>query len=465
VAQSQGFVTGINWLAGILCVFVGTPTAEELLTIQFRAADDAAATERKRGLAKALTTAFVSRRLVSVTHGDSDPAVLGVAFPRPNISPVGPAIHGDFYAVTGSGIPADAEIVFERGFISVILTPDLRRPHWLLVDRLPAIIPAGIARLFLRGAGWQSDTVPVRVMSGPPEIARTLYPGRPATSPYTFLFAASPAAEASGAIVADGILNDRPGFNDLVAHCLTNLLTVTEDLLRVDGLDREIRFVAIFDPTQSATAANALVRYLNPNMTEALRARLNGFVRRYGENPDMVFCVSNSTVFTRATAWFTSDDNSRPGVSYTYDGVARTHRRFTDIPGSAALSTAIARNGLTAIHEFGHAASDFANGAVIDLYVDGVGSLFNVNKKARAQATDPVPANFANYQATQFAADAARDGLGYPSNWTSYHAAPRDGTRPNLMDNYWQTAQPQRCRLDRLTYAWFRDRLRAKVRR
>lgn len=467
MAESQGFVNRITWQAEALCVMLGTPTAAELLTLEFRASDGAAATAEKRVLAAMLTTALVSRREVRIGRAEGDARITGVGFSWLNISPVGPAIHGDLYAVTGSEIPADAEIVFESGAVSVALTPDLRRPHWLVVEQLPAAIPAGLVRLFLRGAGWRSDSVPVRVATGPPAKARTLYSGRPAAEPYTFVFAASPAAESAGAIVADPILNDSAAFNDLVVHCLTNLLTVREDLLRVDGLEREIRFVVIFDPAQPANvAANALVRYLSPNKTEPLRARLNDFVGAYGEDPDMVFVVSASTAFTRATSWYTSDDNSRPGIAYSYDGAAHTHRRFTDVPGSAALSTAIGRTGLTAIHEFCHAASDFVNGACVDLYNDiFTPGLFSMNKKARALATNPVPANFATYESVQFAADPVRDGLGYPSKWTSYHPELQDATRPNMMDDYTQAARPQGCRLDKLSYAWFRDRLRAKVRR
>lgn len=240
-------------------------------------------------------------------------------------------------------------------------------------------------------------------------------------------------------------------------------MTVTESLLRAEGLERNIRFVTIFDTTQGATTANALVRRVAPNLLEPMRARLNAFVGRYWENPDIVFCVSGSTTNTRASAWFTTDDATRPGVNFTYDGTTRAHRRYTDIPGSAAVSTSMDTTGLTAIHEFGHAASDFGNGMVIDLYVDGTRAGFVVNKKVRAAATAAVPANFATYGGTSYQSDQSRDGIGYPSTWTSYHPVLQDSTRPNLMDNYWLAAQPQRCRLDGLTFNWFRDRLRAKI--
>ncbi|MBA3884382.1 MAG: hypothetical protein H0X67_01475 [Acidobacteria bacterium] len=34
-----------------------------------------------------------------------------------------------------------------------------------------------------------------------------------------------------------------------------------------------------------------------------------------------------------------------------------------------------------------------------------------------------------------FTSDTARDGLGYPNTWRSYHPALVDTARPNLMDN------------------------------
>jgi hypothetical protein len=116
------------------------------------------------------------------------------------------------------------------------------------------------------------------------------------------------------------------------------------------------------------------------------------------------------------------------------------------------------------LHEFGHAGSDFNNGRVVDLYLDGGGGGSIVNRKARAQSTNPVPAQFANYNATGYASDQNRDSIGCPATWSSYHPELIDPTRPNLMDNYWQAFDdPLRCRLDRLTYAWYSDRLRAKI--
>jgi hypothetical protein len=467
MATTSGRVIQMNWQSEILCIFVGPSSGNtELLTLQFLSSDTLADIEYKRGIIKLLTIALCSRRTVAVSHGDNDARINGLDFTPPNISPVGPAIYNDFYCITGSNIPDTAEVVFETPALSVAITPDLRRPYWVLIEQLSAMVPPDECDVFLRAPGWQSDRIPVTVNTGPPLTVRTLYSDPPKAEPYTFVFAATPAIQApgGGTISADPILTNRTSFHDIVRHCLANLLTVTESLLRTDNLEANIRFVAIFDPTQGATAANALVGQVNPNLIEPLRDRLNSFVGRYWENPDIVFCLSANATNTRASAWFTTDSNTRPGVNFTYDGTTRTHRRYTDIPGSAAISTLMDTTGLTAIHEFGHAASDFNNGMVIDLYVDGTRSGFVVNKKVRARATDAIPNNFATYGGTTFQSDQNRDGLGYPNAWTSYHPALVDTTRPNMMDNYWQAAsEPQRCRLDGLTFNWFADRLRAKI--
>jgi hypothetical protein len=191
---------------------------------------------------------------------------------------------------------------------------------------------------------------------------------------------------------------------------------------------------------------------------------LASFLTRFREVADIVFVLHGSTTHDRASAWHTTDDNSRPAVSFTYDGVDRQHGRFPSIPGSCAIPVTVNTTRMTALHEFGHAASDFNNGRVRDLYVNGTAGVFMVNKKFRALATDPVPDDFATYNATDFNSDPNRDAIGYPATFTSYHPQLIDATRPNLMDDYGLSFDtPRRCRLDQLTYAWMRDRLLAKL--
>jgi hypothetical protein len=310
----------------------------------------------------------------------------------------------------------------------------------------------------------------VAVTSGSPQTVRLLQAGAAKTRPYTIVFVANPAIESAvgSTFTPDPILTNRSGYHDIVKHSLHNLFGVAEDLLLQNNFHVQVRIVSIFDSTRPTGAANSLAHEVPLSTTmETRRSVLAPFLSTYGVVADMVFVVHGSTTHTRASAWFTTDDMSLPATAYTFDGIARTHGHFPRIPGSAAISVLMDQTGLTIIHEFGHAASDFSNGKVIDLYNDGGdGTGFLINKKFRAAATDPVPANFATYNGANFTADAARDSLGYPANWRSYQAVPLDSTLPNLMDNYWLAHDdPQLCRFDRLTYEWFRERLNAKLSR
>jgi hypothetical protein len=419
----------------------------------------------KRAIVRLLVEAAGHGDRVIVGHPDNGANITSATLPGYDISPVGPAIHADFYAIAGTALPAGVEAVFETATTVVTVTPSLVRPQWVLLSGLPSAIPTGRNTVRLQAPGWTSESVPVEVWSGPLARARALYSGAPKNLPYVVCFVADPAieAEAGGTFSADPVLTNRPGYHAAVASCLQNFFNVTEDVLRQAAIDGRIRLISVFDETQTPVAANSLAHQINPNLMETRRGQLNGFVSRFGVRADVVVVLHGSTTHDRATAWFTTDDSAGGSTPFTYDGISRTHGHLAEIPGSAAIPISFNTTGLTAIHEFGHASSDFNNGRVVDLYVDGLPGGFLVNKKARALATDPIPTNFATYNGTTYAADQNRDGVGYPSTWTSYHPDLIDNTRPNMMDNYWLAANPQRCRLDRLTYAWLFDRLRAKV--
>lgn len=468
MATTTGLVQQITWSASTVCVTVGaSPSSAELLFIQFSSSDTEAVLGFKKSLANLLARAKMAGYQVLVTHPDDSAEIGSVTFGEFNICPVGHAVHNDFYSVTASAIPTDAQLVFDSVGMTVTVAPDLVRPHWVFVNELPAVIPVGRNLVRLEAPGWTSDSVPVDVSSGPPVRARVLYTGAPKDRPYTIAFVANPAIETvAGSFVADSVLTNRAGFQDVVGYCLRNLLTVTEDLVTQGDRDRQMRFFAIFDPSLGVSDSNALAIEGDLNLMLTRRTKLKAFLARYSEAADMVFVIHGSTTYDRATAWYTTDDPSKAGTAYTYDGAGQTHGHFPLIPGSAALPLNLNQTGLTPLHEFGHGASDFNNGKVWDLYVDSPGGGFVVNQKFRALNTDPIPASFANYNGTDFGADPNRDGLGYPAAWTSYHPVLADSTRPNLMDNYWLAFDdPQRCRLDQLTYAWLTDRLGAKLTR
>ncbi len=387
------------------------------------------------------------------------------------ITPVGDPIHHDFYSVVGSDIPADARLEFSTAVGVVNVASTFIRPHWALVARLPSSLPLGAATLRLTSPSTApSNTVSVTVLAGPAQTVRLLQAGEAKARPYVIAFIANPGIEAAtgATFTADPILSNRLGYHQVVGHAFGNLFGVAEDLLRQGHIDARMRFVSVFDATRPADAANSLAHEIPmSNLMETRRSVLAPFLARFGIVADMVFVIHGSTTHTRASAWFTSDDGALAGTAYAFDGTARTHAHFPRVPGSAAVAVSVDTTGLTVIHEFGHAASDFNNGKVVDLYIDGSAGIgLEINKKFRAAVGDPVPPDFAIFNGTNFPADPARDGLGYPAGWRSYHPVPTDATRPNLMDNYWQAFDdPQLCRFDQLTFAWFRDRLNAKLSR
>ena len=469
MATTTGLVLQLTWAEGLpgACFFVGPSVdSAEIFFIRLRASDPERVRDFKKSTIALLAKALGAGYPVLVGHPEGGTEVTSATIDGFDISPVGAAIHGDFYSVTGRNIPNDAELVFESAGATVTVTPDLVRPHWVFVAQLPVEVPLGRNSVSLQAPGWSSQAVPVDVSGGPPTTARVLHSGAPKIRPYTIVLVANPAIEDAdgGTFTADPALGDRPAFHDAVSFCLRNMFTRTEDLLRQGTIDASVRLVTIFDETAEAIDANALAHEIDPNLMETRRTRLNGFVGRYDEKADMVFVLHGSVTHDRATAWFTTDDATGPTTAFTFDGTARVHGHLPATPGSAAIPVSADQTGLTAFHEFGHAASDFNNGRVVDLYNNGAGSGLLINKKFRTDSADPVPADFAEYNGTDYPADPNRDGLGYGAGWTSFHAALIDATRPNMMDNYWQTFDdPQRCRLDQLTYDWFVERLWAKV--
>jgi hypothetical protein len=380
-----------------------------------------------------------------------------------NICPSRATVN-DFFTVSGATLADDTVIVFDGPSATITVTPDVVRPDWVLIAQLPATVPATRQTVHLNSAsaGWASDAVPIDVSVGPPEFVRRLYTGAPKDSPYTIAMIASPAIRTNaGTLIADPVTSNRPSFQAAVAFVVDNLLRSTEDVLRNQGLDRDIQFVAVFDSARTILDSVALVQEDNTNIISPRRDLFAGFYAGYAGSADVSFALSGSTTHTRSSAWFSTDDSSKPGVAFTYDGVSYNHGRFVSIPGTIALSTTA--GGLTALHEFGHASSDFNHGIIDDLYYDGCRSGLEVNKKCRVSSTDPIPAVFATYNGVSYNSDQKRNSLGYPIGWVSYDCELLDAARPNMMDNFWYADNPRHCRLDKITYAWLTDRLAAKV--
>lgn len=221
----------------------------------------------------------------------------------------------------------------------------------------------------------------------------------------------------------------------------------------------QVKLVALFTSGLDAEDANSLVGQDSlSNLFIARRTAFNPFLARFGITADIVYAISKSDSHTRASAWSTSDDDGRGGVPFTLDGVSLSHRFYSLIPGTIAQHST--SSSLTALHEFGHAASSYTNGQIVDLYVDSKPGANN--KRGR-----PIPVQFSVYEGTTFAADTVRDGLGYPSYWSSYHCELHDHRYPAVMDDYWKAfdGTPEHCQHDQLTRRFLLDRVRAKLAR
>ncbi|MGZ6983203.1 MAG: hypothetical protein ACXVH5_13640, partial [Ilumatobacteraceae bacterium] len=317
MAITSGFVQQLEWSNSAVSAFVGSsPASATQLQITFVATDSAQVRYFKRVMVTCLSQAQQRGWPVTASHPDGDVEITELDLAGGNISPVGPIVHNDFLGVSGTGIPINAQVVFESAAVVVTISPDLVRPHWVLVSRLPMEISPGRNTMYLQAPGWTSDQVPVEVSLGPMATERTLYSGPPKDTPYTIAFIADPAieAQAGGMFTADTVLANRRAYQDTVAYCVRNLFTVTEDVLRQADLDRSIRVISIFDNTLAPSAANSLARELSGNIMGPRSGQLRSFLSRFSASADVAFVIYNSTTHDRASAWFTTDDSARAGT-------------------------------------------------------------------------------------------------------------------------------------------------------
>lgn len=279
-------------------------------------------------------------------------------------------------------------------------------------------------------------------------------------SPYTILFVGNPALEApwqSSTFIRDPVLDDKAAYDKCVSQSIEALFGsvpgLGEQLLVDTGLADRIQVLSLFDP--DATIDQALIAQDGvSNLLIGRRESLPELIARAGVTVDLVFGVSKSSTHSRASAWFTTDDDSGPGTPFVLDGVMRSHRHWALTPGMAVLH--VTSDAMTTLHEFGHAASSYTNGSVVDLYVDSAPALNN--KRGR-----PIPGTFSTYQADVIKSDPTRASIGYPAGWQSYHSQLDAASYPALMDNYYLSpTTPEDCLHDRVTRRFLTDRLMAK---
>jgi hypothetical protein len=276
--------------------------------------------------------------------------------------------------------------------------------------------------------------------------------------PFTICIIANPVLLSAGGYRADAIMGKRSAFDACVAYidaCLFgNLPHQAEKLLAPQDITPKVREVSLYVPGLPVADPNALVSE-SYDLIEPRRTLFAPFMRRYGLEADVAFAVSLASN-DRASAYHTSDDDSRPGTPFLLDGVSYSHRHFNHIPGTVAIHATT--HSLVALHEFSHALASYTNGKILDLYVD---SQEGVNVKRGR----PIPKRFADYNGTILASDPDRDTLGYPAGWASYHCELHAPSYPAVMDNFWQASVPERCEHDTITRRFLQDRVRAKMSR
>jgi hypothetical protein len=296
-------------------------------------------------------------------------------------------------------------------------------------------------------------------------VTNVIREGAAKPNPFTICIIANAVLEApwnSGAVIRDPLIGQLPAFQAAATYidsALFGLLPGQQEKLLADpALMPYIRVVSLYDDGLELMLPNALIAQDgSSNLLIARRTAFAPFLAGHGIDADIAYAVSASSSHNRASAWFTTDDDTRGGVPFTLDGKKFFHRFYHNIPGTVAIH--VTANSLTAVHEFGHAISSYSNAKILDLYVDSAAALNN--KTGR-----PIPANFCSYQSALFATDPTRDGLGYDPGWLSYHCELIDSSSPAVMDNYWLSVKGSlACLHDTVTKAFIRDRVAAKITR
>jgi hypothetical protein len=259
-------------------------------------------------------------------------------------------------------------------------------------------------------------------------------------------------------LFVDPISNSEQLFNSKVSYILSALFgelpNQAETML--GPISHDFRVISIFDNELENADQNALVSEQD-DLVVPRQLNFAPFLATYqaGSQPqlkaDVAFAVTAATQ-SRSSAWFTHDDDAGGGTPFTYDG--RTlHHRFENIhPGTVALHTSAV--SIVALHEFGHAASSWTNGMVLDLY-------FQNNPAINVRRGRPIPLQFASYNQTNYMSDPVRDGLGYEPGWTTYYCQLINAHAPAVMDNFWLGTPPEECAHDAITRRFLMDRVNA----
>lgn len=300
-------------------------------------------------------------------------------------------------------------------------------------------------------------------------LLTTIQQGASKADPFTIVIVANPSLESrylSGNFIPDPILANPAAFASSVDYVTDSLFGrlpgQAETLLGDPTIAPHVRVVALIDRGSAPSAATALAAQDHGSrMLIGRRAVIGPYVLPHTGTADVVFVVSGSATHMFASSWYTSDDDARPGCPFTLDGIPMVHRFFNVIPGIAVLHAT--SRSITAVHEFQHAISSYSNGMLTDLYAD---QPRGVNKRTRpVPAAPPTFRTYQNGAVRLYDADPHRAPLGYPPAWTTYHCERHDPSKPAIMDDYHQAANPLACLNDQITRDFVIDRVKAKLAR
>ncbi len=373
-------------------------------------------------------------------------------------------------AIAARQVPSTAKLSLKVGGQSVKVPLTFVRGAWVFVASFPdaAAVPPGQYQASLPSAAG-TVALDLQVQAGPSRH-RVLVPAlQKPQQPFTVLILANPRFRVpGGAEVPDPILASRARFTGMVRYVLDDLLNRGEDLLSQRDDRGLIQFETLFDAALAGDARNCLVQGgipADPRLALVQTAPLKALLDREGLAPDVVYIVHDMADHPRPSGVPALDRMTGPTRSFVIDGVTRTMGAFTERPGAVALSAGADQSLPTAMHEFGHAASEATCGWITDLYEDRLSvTPTTLNKKRRALLTDPVPQTFGVYAGRSFLSASDRwPGKGYAT--ASYFPARVEIGQPNLMDNYPAASDKRRCRFDHLTAAWLADRLDFKMAR
>ncbi|MGB7447754.1 MAG: hypothetical protein WA892_01385 [Ornithinimicrobium sp.] len=462
MAEVTGLVTRINWLDDPQLVQVRIGAATDVGTstlIHFTEDDTTISLAWKRAMITLLSAAQRAGWAIRVVYSATDDKITSVNTVEQDISPCGPAIRGDLYSVSGSGFPTSAHLEFESASRMVDVTPDLARPHLLVVEQLPDSVPLGRCTVRVVAPGYASDRVTIDVSRGKPQTVRVLHSGPPTPAPYTIALVASPAIryDYDDSITPDDINTDPVLYAQVVIMCLTQLFAVAEDLLTEDNIDQRIRLVTVRDPARTPTEDSALVEQvvavLRPRRPEA-----SAFLSAYDQNADLIIAMSSSYAPT-ASANSSIADQATPGTPATFDGLNVTHYEGTLTPGAIAMPgrSHLPNDNATTLHEFGHAFGPPGNtwGHVSDLYVDDTQAVYPINQRLRATPESVIPEEFGELDGTTYLSDQDRD-YGVLRQYNPQ----RRNNLPNIMTN-----TGKENLFDYLTRDFLKARLIAKTNR